>query len=135
MTITADPTYAELLAEYLPSMPTNEEENQRLIQILETLSKAGRDLGEAEKRFYETVIALVLQYEDKAYPMRVVPALEMLHGIVAERGLRQADFVAEFGSRAYVNQIFKGTRPITKGVAAKLARVLNVSTETLLPSK
>lgn len=66
--------------------------------------------------------------------MRLVPALEMLHHIVDERSLRQADFVREFGSGAYVDQIFRGVRPITKGVAAKLAKVLKVTPETLLPA-
>ncbi len=131
MTITA-PSYAELLAEHLPAMPTNQGEHERLVAILESLTPDSRELSEDERRFVETLLVLVLEYEHRVCPMRVVPALEMLHGIVEERGLRQADFVVEFGSRAYVNQIFKGTRPITKGVAAKLAKVLNINSEILI---
>ena len=134
MTTTPSPTYPELLAEYLPAMPTNEAEHARLVAILETLTPDSRDLSESEQRFVETLMVLVLEYENRVCPMRVVPALEMLQHIVEERGLRQADFVGEFGSRAYVNQIFRGVRPITQGVAAKLAKVLKVTPETLLPS-
>jgi HTH-type transcriptional regulator/antitoxin HigA len=115
-------------------MPTNEAEHARLVAILESLTPDSHDISEAEQRFVETLMVLVQEYENRVCPMRVVPALEILLHVVEERGLRQADFVSEFGSRAYVNPIFRGVRPITLGVAAKLAKVLMVTPETLLPS-
>lgn len=59
VTTTASPTYPALLAEYLPSMPTNGAEHARLVAILETLSPDSRDLSEAEQRFVETLMVLV----------------------------------------------------------------------------
>ena len=132
-TVLEAPTYKELFNQYLPAMPRNEEEHARMVEILESIELDGHTLTEDELLFTETVKVLVLEYEERVCPMPVVPALDMLVELAEQKRLRQIDFVQEFGSKSYVNQIFKGSRPITKGVAAKLAKVLNVTPETILP--
>jgi mRNA interferase HigB len=126
-------TYPELLNHYLPSMPRNDADYERLVEILEEIELDGRKLTDDELLFTETVKVLVLAYEEQVCPMPVVPALDMLKELAEQKRLRQVDFVPVFGSKSYVNQIFTGKRAITKGVAEKLAKVLGVSPETLLP--
>ncbi len=133
MNTTSPLAYAELLQLHQPSMPTNDAEHQRLVDILESIELDGHWLTEAELLFCETVTVLVLEYEERVSPMPKVDAREMLHYLTEEKGMRQADFVSEFGSRSRVNQIFRGKKPITKEIAEKLAKVLGVSLRTFLP--
>jgi len=126
--------YKDLLLKHRPTMPADKTEHARLVQILESMQRDGHTLSAEELRFSEMVTVLVLEYERKVCPMPVVPALEMVKYLAAEKGLRQADFIGTVGSRSYVNQIFTGRRNITPGVAQKLAKVLRVSPETLLPN-
>lgn len=132
MTTTSPASYAELLQIHQPAMPRSEAEHDRLVDILESIELDGHPLSEAELQFTETVKVLVLEYEQRVSPMAAVQPLDMLIHLAEQKGLRQADFVAEFGSKSYVNQIFRGTRPITKGVAEKLAKVLQVQPRTFL---
>ena len=116
-------------------MPADETEHARLVRILESMEIDGHTFSAEELCFTEMVTVLVLEYERKVCPLLVVPALEMVKYLVAEKGLRQADFIFTVGSRSYVNQIFTGRRNITPSAAEKLAKVLQVSPETLLPDQ
>ncbi len=133
MTTATSPNYVELLQLPQPSMPQTAAEHQRLVDILESIELDGHHLSEAELRFTEMVKVLVLEYEDQVSPMADANPLQMLHFVVEQKAMRQADFVEEFGSKSYVNQIFHGSRPITKGVAQKLAKVLGVDVKTFVP--
>ena len=127
---TTELSYTDLLVMHSPSMPHDEAEHARLVAILESIELDGHTLSEAELRFTETLKVLVMEYENRICPPMVVPPLQTLQFLVEEQGLRQSDFVAEFGTKSYVSQIFTGRRPITSGVAAKLAKVLKVTPET-----
>lgn len=126
----ASDEYVELLTKHRPELPRTAAEHARMVEVLESMELSGRKLTKEALRFTSTVKALVMHYENQVFPMREVPALEMLLHLVEEHGLRQADFVAALGSRSYVSQIFTGRRKITRGVAEKLAGVLKVSAAT-----
>lgn len=100
--------------------------------LLESLAANEKRKSQATERFIELLTALITQYEDEIEPDPERSAAGVLHFLMKEHGLRQADLVDVFGSRSYVSQVLSGHRPISKDAAYKLAERFHVSAYSFL---
>ena len=122
-------TYGKLLAETLPKKIETEEENERILKIIEKIMFKGEEnISPEEETLLILLSELVEDYEETAYPMPDVKPHERLKYLLDEKGLKQKDLVPLFGSEGVVSEIVSGKRPISLKTAKKLADFLGLST-------
>ncbi len=128
MTLTIDPNaYGELLKKYLPQRITNEVENERVLNIAETLSNK-HDLTPEEEQLLDLLVTLSEKFETETYSFgKSSTPLSRLHFLMEANNLRQADLLDIFGSKGIASEVFNGKRQISKTHAIKLGRKFNVA--------
>ena len=127
-----DTDYLELLVAHQPAKPRNREELAELTALLETLAANETVQSPAMERFIETLMALVLQYQEEIQSAPEQSPAGVLKYLMEERGLRQIDLVPLLGSKSYVSQVLSGHRPISKDAAGKLAEFFHVRAHSFL---
>lgn len=127
MTLTINPeTYGKLLTQYLPKVITNEAENQRALDIAETLSNK-QDLTPEEEQLLDLLVTLIENFESKQYTFKNNSTpLSRLHFLMEANNLKQVDLLDVFGSKGIVSEVFNGKRQISKTHAVKLGERFNV---------
>ena len=115
--------YKRLLIDTLPGIIENEEENERAIEIVNSMMNKGEEnLSPEEHRLMALLVRLIEDYEDKIYPIsRAAAPAETLRILMIEQGLKQKDLVDIFGSQSIVSDILNGKREINKTHARRLA--------------
>ena len=133
-TITFDEKrYAKFLAKYLPRIPENDAENERLTGILLELDEKRSLLPEPEEdALFENVVLMVQHYEQKHYPIKKLFPAENLRTVMEDRGLKHKDLAEIIGNKSLTSQILNGNREISKAVARKLSDGLGLSIELFL---
>ncbi|MGI8813584.1 MAG: helix-turn-helix domain-containing protein [Pyrinomonadaceae bacterium] len=131
MTSTINNTkYAEILATALPRKIETEEENERVLTIIENLMRRGEDDLSPEKETLLILLAdLVEDFEKKAYPEvggSSTPR-DVLAFLMEQHGLKQKDLVDIFSSSGTISQVLNGARQISKAQAKALATKFKVS--------
>ena len=133
MTLTINPeTYGQLLTQYLPKVITNETENERALDIAETLSNK-HDITPEEEQLLDLLVTLIDNFESQEYSFddNSTP-LSRLHFLVESNNLRQADVLDIFGSKGIASEVFNGKRQISKTHAIKLSERFNVDAALFL---
>ena len=127
MTLTINPeTYGKLLTQYLPKVITNETENERALDIAETLSNK-QDLTPEEEQILDLLVTLIENFETKQYTFETNSTpLSRLHFLMEANNLKQADLLDIFGSKGIASEVFNGKRQISKTHAVKLGKKFNV---------
>ncbi len=123
--------YVELLAQAVPIVITSEEENDRIVAIVDRLA-VKRDPSLEEERLLELLSTLVEVYENVQYPIPDAPPHVMIQQFMLDRGLRQADLVPVLGSRSLVSEVVNGKRKPSKLQVKNLGAVFGVSPELFL---
>ncbi|MBA2620670.1 MAG: transcriptional regulator [Acidobacteria bacterium] len=136
MTGTIDNTkYAEILATALPRKIETEEENERVLKIVENLMSKGEDnLSPEEETLLVLLAELVEDFEKKAYPevgSSSTPR-DVLAFLMEQQGLKQKDLVDIFSSSGTISQVLNGAREISKAQAKALAERFKVSAELFI---
>jgi HTH-type transcriptional regulator/antitoxin HigA len=128
MTLTINPkVYGDLLAQYQPKIITTEEENERAIAIVESLTHKS-DLTPEEDQLLELLITLIEKFEAEHYPLNNLSTpLSRLTFLMEENNLRQADVVEIFGSKGIASEVLSGKRQISKSHALKLGEFFNLN--------
>ena len=121
-----DSKYGKLLARSLPHVIKSDEENDRMLAELEQLDTLGRPLTNEEEYLSELITLLVRQYEDSKYPLGHAEPLEALTILLEDRGLRQRDLIAIFGSSSVASDVLNGKRSISKAHARQLSEFFRV---------
>ncbi len=122
--------YGKLLANTLPGVIETEEENDRLLQIVEKMMHKGADnFSPEEDKLFDLLVNLIEDFEETAYPMPNVKPHERIKYLLEERQLKQKDLLAVFGSEGVVSEIMNGKRPMTLKTAQKLSEFFNVPVE------
>jgi len=133
MTLTINPeTYGKLLTQYQPKVITSEAENERALNIAETLSNK-RDLTPEEEQLLDLLVALIENFEAKEYffDNNSTP-LSRLKFLVEANNLRQVDLLDIFGSKGITSEVFNGKRQISKTHAVKLSERFNIDAALFL---
>ena len=128
MTLTINPKiYGDLLAQYQPQVITTEEENERALSVVESLTHKS-DLTPEEDRILELLIALIEKFETAHYPLNNLSTpLSRLTFLMEENNLRQADLIEVFGSKGIISEVLSGKRQISKSHALKLGEFFHLN--------
>jgi HTH-type transcriptional regulator/antitoxin HigA len=124
-------TYGQLLGRTLPHVIHTDEECQRLTNELMRLDER-EDLSPEEKELAELLTVLIVEYEERRYPIRRASPQQTLQHLMEARNLTQKDLWKVFGSKGITSEVFHGKRSISKTQARKLAEFFHVSTELFI---
>ena len=133
MTLTINPeTYGKLLTQYLPKVITNEAENERALNIAETLSNKS-NLTPEEEQLLDLLVTLIENFESQQYTFdNNSTPLSRLIFLVEANNLKQVDLLDIFGSKGITSEVFNGKRQISKTHAVKLGKRFNVDPSLFL---
>lgn len=119
MAVIDDVTYAGLLAHTLPRVIETDAENERFIAELERLDSLPAMTSE-ERSLAELLTVLIERFESR-YDLGSASPLDTLKSLMEDRGLRQRDLIAVFGSSSVASEVLTGKRAISKQHARRLA--------------
>ncbi len=124
--------YGKLVAKARPVIIKTEEENNRMLAIVEQLMEKGESLTAEEGELLELLASLIADFEDKAYPIKEPSPLEMVQHLMDARGLTAKDLWDVLGSKGVTSEVLNGKRGLSKSHIKKLAIFFNVSPELFL---
>ena len=100
-----------LLARALPTVFKSEDENHRMLAIIEDLmAKGENNLTPEENALLELLVDLVHDFEEKRYPLPPSPPHKMVAFLLEQRGLKPSDLWPVLGSNGRVSEILSGKR-------------------------
>ena len=121
--------YGKLLSEALPKRIETDEEFDRLVEIMERLSRAmacGKATPE-ERTLHALLSTLVKEYDDRVYPVPPGDPIEVLGYLMEQRDLRPTDLSSVFGARSIASMVLSRKRELSKTHIRKLAEYFHVS--------
>ncbi len=124
--------YSKLVAKARPVVIKTEEENNRMLAIVEQLMRKGERMSAEEGELLELLANLIADFEEKAYPINEPSPLEMLQHIMDARGLTAKDLWDVLGSKGVTSEVLNGKRGLSKTHIKKLAAFFNVSPELFI---
>lgn len=125
--------YGRLLARALPAVIKSEEENNRILAIIEDLmAKSEASLTPEEDALLDLLVDLVHDFEEKQYPLPPSPPHQMVAFLLEQRGLKPSALWPVLGSKGRVSEILSGKRAISKVQAKKLAAFFHVGVELFI---
>jgi HTH-type transcriptional regulator / antitoxin HigA len=124
--------YRKLLSQVMPVAIETEEENERMLAVVEKLMNKGEDISAEEDALLRLLVTLIQDFEEKYYQPRDATPLEVLHHLMEARGLKPRDLWELFGSKGITSEVLNGKRSISKAQAKKLAEFFRVSTDLFI---
>src|SRR5260370_2237657 len=125
--------YGSLLARTAPKVIKTEEENERLLAVVESLMEKGEgSLTPEEDALLELLTDLIHDFELKAYPVPRSEPHEMVAFLLEQRDLKPSALWPVIGSKGRVSEILSGKRSISKEQAKKLAEFFRVRVDLFL---
>jgi len=124
--------YRKLLSQVMPVAIETEEQNERMLAVVERLMDKGEDISAEEEALLRLLVTLIQDFEEKYYHPRDATPLEVLHHLMEARGLKPRDLWELFGSKGIASEVLNGKRSISKAQARKLAEFFHVSTELFI---
>ncbi len=118
--------YRRLLSRTMPVVIETEEENERMLTIVEKLMKKGENLSAEEEKLLKLLARLVEDFEQRYYHPREAEPLEVLHHLMEARGVKQSQLWEVFGSKGIASEVLNGKRGISKTHARALANYFHV---------
>jgi HTH-type transcriptional regulator/antitoxin HigA len=119
--------YRRLVAEVSPTIIETEEENERVLAIVERLMAKAEKRTPEEDAILNLLVHLVEQFEDRAYPTGDAAPAEMIAFLLEQRGLKPIALADVLGSRGRVSEILAAKRSVSKEQAKKLGEFFHVS--------
>lgn len=128
MTVVLDQeTYGKLLAETLPQVIETEEENERLLAIVEKLMAKGDNLSPEEDKLFDLLVTLIEKFEDEHYQLNASTPHSLLQHLMEARDVKQAELVGILGSKGVTSEVINRKREISKAQAKELGELFHVS--------
>ena len=125
--------YGRLLAKALPTVIQSEDENHRMLSIVEDLMAKGEEnISPEEGALLDLLVDLVHDFEEKHYPLRSSPPHQMVAFLLEQRGLKPSALWPVLGSKGRVSEVLSGKRAISKDQAKKLARFFHIGVELFI---
>jgi HTH-type transcriptional regulator/antitoxin HigA len=121
--------YRRLLSRTMPVVIETEEENARMLTIVEKLMAKGESLSAEEEKLLKLLARLVEDFEERYYRPRDATPLEVLHHLMEARGVKQSQLWEVFGSKGIASEVLNGKRGISKTHARALANYFHVSAD------
>jgi HTH-type transcriptional regulator/antitoxin HigA len=123
--------YGLLLAKAAPTVIATDEENERMLAIVEKLLDKKTRTAE-EEALLDLLTRLIEDFEDKHYPIPDAPPHVMIRGFMQDRGLRNKDLEPILGSSGVTSDIINGKRKPSKKRIKALGAFFGVSPELFL---
>jgi len=125
--------YGRLLAKALPAVIKSEDENNRMLAIIEALMAKGEEhLTAEEDALLELLVDLAHDFEEKHYPLSPSPPHQMVAFLVEQCGLKPSALWPVLGSKSRVSDLLSGKRAISKDQAKRLAAFFHVGVELFI---
>ena len=118
--------YRRLLSRTMPVVIETEEENERMLTIVEKLMKKGENLSAEEEKLLKLLARLIEDFEQRFYQPSEAEPLEVLHHLMEARGIKQSQLWEVFGSKGIASEVLNGKRGISKTHARALADYFHV---------
>lgn len=110
----------------MPVVIETEEENARIMGIVERLMHKGEKLSAEEEKLLKLLARLVEDFEERFYKPSEATPLEVLHHLMDVRGVKQSQLWEVFGSKGIASEVLNGKRGISKTHARALANYFHV---------
>lgn len=128
-----DPTrYKRLLSQTMPVVIESEEENERMLSVVEKLMDKGEDLSPEEEKLLKLFARLIEDFEQRYYHPKEAEPLEVLQHLMEARGVKQNHLWEVFGSKGVASEVLNGKRGISKTQARALAHYFHVSADLFI---
>ncbi len=128
-----DPTrYKRLLSRTMPVVIESEEENERMLAIVEKLMDKGEDLSPEEEKLLKLFARLIEDFEQRYYHPKEATPLEVLQHLMEAREVKQTHLWEVFGSKGIASEVLNGKRGISKTQARALANYFHVSADLFI---
>jgi len=118
--------YRRLLSRTMPVVIETEEENARMLAIVEKLMKKGEDLSIEEEKLLKLLARLIEDFEQRFYQPPEAEPLDVLHHLMEARDIKQSQLWDVFGSKGIASEVLNGKRGISKTQARALANYFHV---------
>src|SRR5215813_2031820 len=106
--------YRRLLSRAMPVIIETEDENLRMLVVVEKLMKKGENLSAEEEKLLKLLARLIEDFEQKHYEPQEAEPLEVLHHLMEARGVKPNQLWQVFGSKGIASEVLNGKRAISK---------------------
>jgi len=117
--------YGRLCAEVIPKVVSTDQEFDRMVETLETITFKKKPTPE-EETLAELLTKLIQDYDDLHYPLPDLPPHKMIAFLMERRNLRQSDLLPVFGTRSVASDVVNGKREPSKAHIRKLANFFHL---------
>jgi HTH-type transcriptional regulator/antitoxin HigA len=124
--------YRKLLSQVMPVAIETEEENERMLAVVQKLMDKGEAISAEEDALLRLLATLIQDFEERHYKPREATPLEVLHHLMDARGLKPTDLWELFGSKGIASEVLNGKRSISKTQAKKLAVFFQVTADLFI---
>lgn len=124
--------YKRLLSKTMPVIIETEQENERMLGIVEKLMEKGEQLSPEEEKILKLFTRLIEDFEDRFYRPQEAEPLEVLQHLMEARGITQSHLWELFGSKGIASEVLNGKRGISKAQARSLANYFNVPADLFI---
>src|SRR5689334_10380700 len=102
--------YRRLVSRTMPVVIETEEENTRMLAIVERLMRKGENLSAEEEKLLKLLIRLVQDFEERLYRPGEATPIEALHHLMEARGVKPSQLWEVFGSKGIASEVLNGKR-------------------------
>ena len=118
--------YKRLLSRTMPVLIETEEENERMLAVVEKLMGKGEDLTPEEEKLLKLLARLIEDFEQRYYHPKEAEPLEVLHHLMEAQGIKPTQLWNVFGSKGVASEVLNGKRGISKTHARALPNYFHV---------
>ncbi len=124
--------YRRLLSRTMPVVIETEEENERMLAIVEKLMDKGENLSPEEDKLLKLLARLIEDFEKRYYRPEDATPLEVLQHLMESRDVKQTHLWEVFGSKGIASEVLSGKRGISKSHARALADYFHVAADMFI---
>jgi HTH-type transcriptional regulator/antitoxin HigA len=122
--------YTDLLTQAHPMVIETEEENERVLALVQKLSRKHRTFEEQE--LLKLLVRLVEDFEEQHYKLKGATPDQVLRELLRARDMKPKDLWGVFGSKGITSEVLRGKRGISKEKAKVLSAMFHVPVELLI---
>ena len=105
---------------------------QAALKLVEPYFDADPEPDSDEGAHFEALIALIMAYEAKHFPMLPPDPIEAIKFSMDQQGLTNRDLEPMIGSRGRVSEVLSGKRRLSMAMVWRLHEGLGIAAETLI---
>ena len=125
----AQPEYARILAESLPTVVDSEGLNELYLEQVSELLRREDSLSPAETQLLKLLTLLIEDFEEKHYAVPRSGPLATVRFLMDQHSLKQKDLTDIFGTPSITSEVLSGKRELNKEHIRQLSKRFKVSPE------